>query len=57
MAVSNRNYSVQYQDQIGTTWSNLVGVFGRATNRIETITDSINGRNERYYRLVTPRQP
>jgi len=57
MAVSNRNYSVQYQDRIGGTWSNLVGVFGRATNRIETITDSINGRNERYYRLVTPRQP
>ena len=57
MAISNRNYSVQYQEHLGSTWSNLANVFGRTTNRLEKFTDSIGGRNERYYRLVTPRQP
>jgi hypothetical protein len=57
MAISNRNYSVQYQEQVGSGWLVLTNAFGRATNRLERIMDPIGGRNERYYRLITPRLP
>jgi len=38
------------------TSSPLVDVVARATNHIATITD-LAARTNRYYRLVTPRQP
>jgi len=38
------------------SWSKLLDVIARAINRTETATDPGAGTN-RYYRLVTPRQP
>lgn len=56
-AISNRTYSVQYADELGSgSWSRLADVPARATNRVETILDS-NFTANRSYRLVTPRQP
>jgi hypothetical protein len=56
MAVSNKTYSVQYNDALGiTAWSRLADIVARATNRVETVTDA-NANTNRYYRLVTPRQ-
>ena len=56
-AVSNKTYTVQHTDRVGSgSWSKLVDVVARATNRTETATGSGAGTN-RYYRLVTPRQP
>jgi hypothetical protein len=55
--VSNKTYTVQHTDRLeGGSWSNLVDVVARATNRIETVADSAAATN-RYYRLLTPRQP
>ena len=56
-AVSNKTYTVQHTDRLpGGSWSKLLDVIARATNRIETATDSSAGTN-RFYRVVTPRQP
>ncbi len=56
-AVSNKTYTVQHTDRLpGGSWSKLLDVIARATNRIETATDSGAGTN-RFYRVVTPRQP
>jgi hypothetical protein len=57
MALSNINYTVQYNDALGSSgWSNLAHVFMRTNARMETIIDS-NAAPRRYYRLVTPYQP
>ena len=56
MAVSNKTYSVQYNDSLGiTAWLRLADIVARTTNHVETITDP-NATTNRYYRLVTPRQ-
>jgi len=39
-----------------TGWNKLADVLARLNNRIETITDRERTAN-RYYRIVTPRQP
>jgi len=57
LALSNKTYSVQYNSSLsGSTWSKLVDVPARATNRIEVVIDS-GPSAQRHYRLVTPRQP
>jgi hypothetical protein len=56
-AISNKTYTVQHTDRVGDgSWSKLLDVIARATNRTESATDAGTGTN-RYYRLVTPRQP
>jgi len=56
-AISNRTYSVQYIDDLGSTaWFKLTHVPARASNRVETLVDPGFSTN-RAYRLVTPRQP
>ena len=56
-AVSNRTYTVQFTDGLGEgAWSKLADVGARATNRVEQIQDASHGTN-RFYRVVTPRQP
>ena len=56
-AVSNRTYSVQYSDALGSgPWLKLADVAARVTNRTEIITDVNSGTN-RFYRVVTPQQP
>ncbi|MCI0746445.1 MAG: lamin tail domain-containing protein [Verrucomicrobia subdivision 3 bacterium] len=57
LALSNHNYTVQFQDRLGVgSWSNLAHALILLTNRVETITDS-NAVPQRYYRLVTPFRP
>ena len=40
----------------GVIWSKLADIVARATNRTETVIDTESATN-RFYRLVTPRQP
>jgi hypothetical protein len=55
LAISNRNYSVLYQDLLGEPdWFTLVQVEAHGTNRIETVVDSTGILESRFYRLVTP---
>jgi hypothetical protein len=57
LAVSNHTYSVQYTDRLGgVPWINLGDTLARTTNRVESFTDAGFTTN-RFYRLVTPRQP
>jgi hypothetical protein len=57
VAVSNKSYSIQYSDALGSEgWTKLTDIIGRTTNRIETVVDP-GSLGRRYYRLVTPRQP
>jgi hypothetical protein len=56
-AISSKTYTVQHTDRLPDgSWSKLADVVARAINRTETATDSSASTN-RFYRLVTPRQP
>lgn len=56
-AISNRTYSVQYSDAVGSgVWWKLADVVARTTNRVETVVDSAYATN-RVYRLATPVLP
>ena len=56
-AVSNQTYTVQCADALAAVaWTKAVDVIGRATNRLEVITN-LPAAERRYYRLITPRQP
>ena len=57
-AVSNRTYSVQFQDNLNAaTWSNLFAIPARPTNWPALITNPIPpAAASKYYRLVTPGQ-
>jgi len=49
---------VQYADSLTSgTWSNLADVIARTTNRTEVVMDNTPNAVNRFYRLVTPRQP
>ena len=55
-AVSNRSYTVQYNDSLSPlTWQPLTAVAGKSSNWTATATDSTS-QPQRYYRLVTPAQ-
>jgi hypothetical protein len=55
--VSNRTYTVQFTDQLNSgAWSRLADIVARANNRVESFTDPAWTTN-RFYRVVTPRQP
>jgi hypothetical protein len=56
-AQSNKTYTVEYRDALNTgAWTKLADVLARANNRVETIADPTANTN-RFYRVVTPRQP
>lgn len=56
-AVSNRTYTVQYTDNLGTTsWQKLADLAARTNNVVHTLNDP-NWSTNRYYRVVVPRQP
>jgi len=56
-AVSNRTYTVQYTDVVGSgLWRRLGDIVARPNNRVESFTDS-SGNTNRFYRVVLPRQP
>ncbi|MEY2409763.1 MAG: hypothetical protein QOF48_2433 [Verrucomicrobiota bacterium] len=56
-AVANRTYTVQFTDLVpAVSWRKLADFVSTPTNRVETLTDPAWTTN-RYYRVVTPRQP
>ena len=56
-AQSNKTYTVEYRDALNTgAWTKLADVLARANHRVETIADPTANTN-RFYRIVTPRQP
>jgi hypothetical protein len=58
VALSNRTYSVEYQNSLEPgTWSTLMKVPARLTNRVETVTEPGGAPETRFYRLTTPALP
>jgi hypothetical protein len=56
-AASNRTYSVQFTDSLGSgIWQRLTDVVGQTNAHMEVITDR-NYTTNRFYRLATPEQP
>ncbi len=56
-AVSNRTYTVQFTDDLGSgAWSKLADLAARATNVVHTVPDP-SWTSNRSYRVVLPRQP
>ena len=56
-AVANKTYTLQYTDALETgAWMKLADISAKSSNRNETINDAKFVTN-RFYRLVTPRQP
>ncbi|MBK7998620.1 MAG: lamin tail domain-containing protein [Verrucomicrobia bacterium] len=55
-AVSNKTYSIEYQDVLGSGWQTLAEILAKGSNRVEAISDD-SGATNRFYRVVTPRQP
>jgi hypothetical protein len=56
-AVSNRTYTVQYTDAVGSApWFRLADIIARPTNHLEMIADPAWTTN-RFYRLILPAQP
>jgi hypothetical protein len=55
--VSNRTYTVQYTDALGSGgWTKLGDIVARPNNRIESFTDPAWTSN-RFYQVVLPQQP
>jgi len=56
-AVSNKNYTLQYLDMLGSgSWLKLLDIGSRASNWTAVISDPATNAG-RYYRVVTPQQP
>jgi hypothetical protein len=56
-AVSNKTYTVQYTDRLGTgPWQRLADVVAQPTNSVQTISDPVAATN-RFYRVASPWQP
>jgi len=57
IAVSNRTYTVEFNDDLGRLpWTRLADVVAAPLTRLQTVADPVRATN-RLYRLVTPRQP
>ena len=57
IAISNRTYTVQFRNALGAgSWVKLRDLPAPGTNRLEIVIDP-SPVAERYYRLITPRQP
>jgi len=55
-AVAARTYTILYSGVPGAPWTKLTDVAAQPVNRVETIVDP-GGTTNRFYRVVTPRQP
>ena len=53
-AVSNRAYTVQFSDALGTPWSPLQSLSSRPTNRVVSVIDPGATNRARFYRLSIP---
>jgi hypothetical protein len=58
-AVSNKTYTVQSRNslELSEAWTKVADLLAFPTNRLASITNTLDGANTRYYRLVTPRIP
>jgi hypothetical protein len=57
LAASNKTYTVRYTDMPGSgQWFKLGDVVALSTNRLEVLADT-NWVSQRFYQLMTPRQP
>jgi Lamin Tail Domain/CotH kinase protein/Bacterial Ig domain/Concanavalin A-like lectin/glucanases superfamily/Immunoglobulin domain len=57
-AVSNKTYTLQYREAVDSgPWLKLEDFPATPTNRSINVQDSFSKGPQRYYRLVTPRQP
>lgn len=56
LAVSNRTYTVEFTDELGSGWQRLADFVALTTNRVERAVDS-RSNPERFYRLRTPAAP
>jgi hypothetical protein len=56
MAVATRTYTIQFTDELGTSWQRLTHVPARPTTGLVTVTDP-DVRPQRIYRLATPQLP
>ena len=58
MAVTNRTYTVQFKQSLSAVqWNNLTDVTATPSNRVVEVIDIPSaGVQQRYYRLVTPKQ-
>ncbi|HEY0455144.1 MAG TPA: immunoglobulin domain-containing protein, partial [Verrucomicrobiae bacterium] len=56
-AASNRTYTILTSGRLNAApWTRLADIVARTNNRVETVLDPAPGTN-RFYRVVTPRQP
>jgi hypothetical protein len=56
-AVSNRSYSVQFRNALGTgDWLRVTNISPTTNDRTIMLTNPAPGIAERFYRLVTPQQ-
>jgi hypothetical protein len=54
---AGKTYTVEYSDSpVGGVWSKFQDILARPLDREEVLVDS-SGQINRFYRLVTPRQP
>ena len=57
LANSNRTYSLLFKPSLNAIlWSKLTDIPAHPTNRVVTLTNSVPGDAQRFYRLVTPAQ-
>ena len=58
LAVSNKTYTILCRDVLpAAPWASLTNLPAALTNRMVLVTNAPVEAPERYYRLVTPRQP
>jgi hypothetical protein len=55
-AMANRSYTVQFSTGADSAWEKLTDVLAVSSNRMIEITDDLTAA-QRFYRLITPRQP
>lgn len=57
LASSNRTYSLLFKPTLNIVqWSKLTDIPAHPTNRVVTLTNTVPGDAQRFYRLVTPAQ-
>jgi hypothetical protein len=55
-AATNKTYTIEFSDGLGTSWQKLTDVVAQSSERVESVVDPA-WVAYRFYRIVTPRQP
>jgi hypothetical protein len=57
LASSNRTYTLTFKSTLNAAqWSKLTDISAHPTNRVVSLTNTVPGAGQRFYRLVTPTQ-